>query len=263
MNERPWKVAIVDDEPRSRAVARRMLAAHANFKVVAECANGYAALSAVAEHSPHLMLLDIQMPEMDGFEVLKCITPEQMPVVAFLTAFDHYAVRAFEVHALDYLLKPFDEDRFATMIQRVEERLGHGDGTFYAQKVFAMLAGIVPTSYMERLVVRSRGKIRLIPISDVDWIQAEDNYIRIHAGTSSYLERETLSGICDRLDPKKFVRVHRSALVNINRIQEVQVIDGEHELVLKSGVRVPLSRTYRDDFFSRLGDPKRSPSVGS
>lgn len=250
---------IVDDEPRSRAIARRMFSAYPNFKLVAECANGYDALSAVSDFLPHLMLLDIQMPEMDGFEVIKQIKPEQLPVVAFLTAFDQYAVRAFEVHALDYLLKPFDEERFASMMQRVEEQLTEGDERVYAKHVFTMLDTLTAAhSYAERLVVRLRGKILLIPAAEVDWIKAEDNYIRIHTSSSSYLDRETLSALSERLDPKKFVRVHRSALVNVNKIKEVTVINGEYELLLQSGVRIGLGRTYRDEFFSRLGDAKPS-----
>jgi two-component system LytT family response regulator len=252
-----WKAVIVDDEPRSRAIARRMLAAYPAFTVVAECANGYDALAAVSQFLPHLMLLDIQMPEMDGFEVVKKIKPEHLPVVAFLTAFDQYAVRAFEVHALDYLLKPFDEERFASMMQRVEERVTAGDGPLYARKVFTMLETLTAAnSYAERFVVRLHGKILVVPVTEVDWIKAEDNYIRIHTGSSSYLERETLTSLCDRLDPRKFVRVHRSVLINVDRIKEVTVINGEYELVLQGGIRIALSRTYRDEFFLRLGDAR-------
>jgi two-component system LytT family response regulator len=258
-----WRAVIVDDEPRSRAIARRMLSAYPNFKIVAECANGYDALAAVSEFLPHLMLLDIQMPEMDGFEVVKRIIPDQLPVVAFLTAFDQYAVRAFEVHALDYLLKPFDEERFASMMQRVEERLTGGDGLLYGQRVFTMLETLTAAnSYAERFVVRLRGKILVIPVAEVDWIKAEDNYIRIHSGSSSYLDRATLSELCARLDPKKFVRVHRSALINVDRIKEIMIINGEYELALQSGVRIALGRTYRDEFFLRLGDAKpRAPAL--
>ena len=260
-NDPLWKAVLVDDEPRSRAIARRMLTAYPAFSVVAECANGYEALAAVSEFQPHLMLLDIQMPEMDGFEVVKKISPEQLPVVAFLTAFDQYAVRAFEVHALDYLLKPFDEERFASMMQRVEERLTLADGPVYARRVFSMLESLTAAnSYAERFVVRMHGKILVIPVTEVDWIKAEDNYIRIHTASSSYLERETLSSVYDRLDPKKFLRVHRSVMVNVDRIKEVSVINGEYELVLKSGVRVALSRTYRDEFFARFGNAKPESS---
>lgn len=252
-------MVIVDDEPRSRAIARRMLSAYPAFTIVAECANGYDALSAVSEFLPHLILLDIQMPEMDGFEVVRKIKPDQLPVVAFLTAFDQYAVRAFEVHALDYLLKPFDEERFGSMMQRVEERLMSRDEPEYAHRVFTTLESLnAANSYAERFVVRVRSKIVLIPVADVDWIKAEDNYIRIHTGSASYLDRETLSSLCQRLDPRRFVRVHRSALINVDKIKEVLVINGEYELILQSGVQIALSRTYRDEFFSRLGDTKAS-----
>jgi two-component system, LytTR family, response regulator len=158
------------------------------------------------------------------------------------------------VHALDYLLKPFDDERFASMMQRVEERLAMGDEPLYAQRVFKMLETLTAAnSYAERFVVRVRGKIVVIPVAEVDWIKAEDNYIRIHSGPSSYLDRETLSELCGRLDPRKFFRVHRSALINVDRIKEIMIINGEYELVLQSGVQIALSRTYRDEFFSRLG----------
>jgi two-component system LytT family response regulator len=143
------------------------------------------------------------------------------------------------------------------MMQRVEERVTAADGPVYARRVFTMLETLTAAnSYAERFVVRLHGKILVIPVAEVDWIKAEDNYIRIHTGSSSYLDRETLSSLRDRLDPRKFVRVHRSALINVDRIKEVTVINGEYELVLQSGIRIALSRTYRDEFFSRLGDPR-------
>jgi two-component system LytT family response regulator len=258
-NHQSWRAIIADDEPRSRAVARRMLVAYPSFNVVAECANGYEVLAAIRQFQPHLLLLDIQMPEMDGFAVLKQINREQMPVVVFATAFDQYAIRAFEVHALDYLIKPFDEQRFAAMMQRVHERLDEGDERTYTQQVLTMLQVLTKaTAYPERLVVRLRGKMIPLPVSQIDWIEAEDNYIRIHSGHKSYLDRETLSGICDCLDPRKFIRVHRSAVVNVDNIQELTGADGQYELILKSGARLALSRTYRDEFFLKLGDRRLS-----
>jgi two-component system LytT family response regulator len=244
---------IVDDEPRARAVVRRALASHAGFKLVAECANGYEAVAAVAKFQPDFLLLDIQMPEMDGFAVLKHIKPEQLPLVVFTTAYDQYAVRAFEVHALDYLLKPFDEERFAEMIRRVEERLSEGEERLHARQVVTMLETLGATrSYPERLTVRGRGKILLVPVREIDWIEAEDNYVKIHCGSKAHLERETLSSLAERLDPKQFARVHRSVLVNVEQVQEVAHVDGEYELLVKSGARVPLSRTYRDGFLRKL-----------
>lgn len=256
-SDRAWRAAIVDDEPRSRAILRRMLSLYPEFKLVAECANGYEALAAVSKFLPDLLLLDIQMPEIDGFEVLKQIDPRHLPVVAFVTAYDQYAVRAFEVHAIDYLLKPFDEDRFASMMRRVAKRLTEGSERCYGHRLLTMLEALAATgSYAHRFVVKLRGKILVVPVAQVDWIKAEDNYIRIHAGSTSYLNRETLSDVSNRLDPRKFVRVHRSALVNVDKIKEVLVLNGEYELVLQCGVRIALSRTYRDEFFGRLGDTK-------
>jgi two-component system LytT family response regulator len=256
-SDRAWRAIIVDDEPRSRAILRRMMSAYPDFKIVAECANGYEALTAVPKFLPDLLVLDIQMPEIDGFAVLKQIDPRHLPVVAFVTAYDQYAVRAFEVHAIDYLLKPFDEDRFASMMRRVEKRLTEGDERGHGQRLLTMLEALAATSsYAQRFVVKLHRKILVVPVAQVDWIKAEDNYIRIHSGSTSYLNRETLSDVSNRLDPRKFVRVHRSALVNVDKIKEVLVLNGEYELDIKCGVRIGLSRTYRDEFFARLGDTK-------
>jgi len=257
LSGRAWRAVIVDDEPRSRAILRRMLSAYPGFRLVAECANGYEALAAVPKFLPDLLLLDIQMPEIDGFEVLQQIDPRHLPVVAFVTAYDQYAVRAFEVHAIDYLLKPFDEERFASMMQSVAKRLMEGGERGYGKRLLTTLEALAATSsYAQRFVVKLRGKILVIPVAQVDCIKAEDNYIRIHAGSTSYLNRETLSDVSNRLDPRTFLRVHRSALVNVDKIREVLVFNGEYELVLQCGVRIALSRTYRDEFFVRLGDTK-------
>lgn len=256
-SDRAWRAIIVDDEPRSRAILRRMLCAYPDFTLVSECANGYEAIAAVSKFLPDLLVLDIQMPEIDGFAVLNQIDLIHPPVVAFVTAYDQYAVRAFEVHAIDYLLKPFDQDRFASMMQRVEKRLTEGGERGYGQRLLTMLKALAATSsYAQRFVVKLRGKILVIPVAQVDWIKAEDNYIRIHAGSASYLNRETLSDVSSRLDPRTFIRVHRSALVNVDKIKEVLVLNGEYELVLRCGVRIALSRTYRDEFFARLEDTK-------
>jgi two-component system, LytTR family, response regulator len=223
-----WKTIIVDDEPRARAVVRRLLSAQPRFELVAECANGYEALSTVAKLQPDFMLLDIQMPELDGFAVLKRIKREQMPVVVFTTAYDQYAIRAFAVHALDYLLKPFDEDRFAEMIRHAEDRLSAGEERLSTRQIAAVLKTLaVTTAYPERLTVRGQGKIVPIPVSEIDWIEAEDKYVRLHCGAKSYLERGTLSSLAERLDPSRFARVHRRAMINLERIQEVSHVAGK------------------------------------
>jgi|SRR5690242_3064318 len=256
-----WKTIIVDDEPRARAVVRRLLRGHANFAVVAECANGYEALEAVAKFQPDFLLLDIQMPELDGFAVLQRIKAGQTPVVVFTTAYDQYAVRAFAVHALDYLLKPFDEERFTEMISHVEDRLSAGEERLSTRQIAAVLRTLAATTaYPERLTVRGHGKLVPIPVSEIDWIETEDKYVRLHCGTKSYLERGTLSSLAERLDPRRFARVHRKAMINLERIQEISHVDGEYDLLVKGGARVPLSRSYRDELLRKLGrrhDPPR------
>ena len=261
---RPWKALIVDDEPRARSVLRRFLSADSDFSIAAECANGYDAVGAVVEHRPELLLLDVQMPEMDGFEVLRQIPAELLPLVVFITAYEQYAIRAFEVNALDYLLKPFDEERFAATMSRVKLRLADAAGNIPGAQILALLKTLKSNNpYLERFVVRLRGRMLLIQAGDVDWLQAEDNYVRIHSGTASYLHRETLSNLTAKLNPRKFVRVHRSALVNVDKIREVLLRDGEYQLLLINGSRVGLSRTYRDDFFTKINSGVRDESANA
>jgi two-component system, LytTR family, response regulator len=251
--QRPWKALIVDDEPRARSILRRLLAADPDFTVAAECGNGYDAIGAVLEHRPELLLLDVQMPELGGFEVLQQISVAFLPLVVFVTAYEQYAIRAFEVNALDYLLKPFDEERFAAAMSRVKARLAEEAGPVRASQILALLRTLKSShSYIERFVVRLRGRMLLIQAAEVDCLQAEDNYVRIHSGTASYLHRETLSNLATKLNPRKFVRVHRSALVNVDKIREVLLRDGDYQLLLMNGSRVGLSRTYRDDFFTKI-----------
>lgn len=250
---RLWKALIVDDEPRARSILRRLLSADPDFTIAAECGNGYDAVGAVLEHRPELLLLDVQMPEMDGFEVLRQIPAELLPHIVFVTAYEQYAIRAFEVNALDYLLKPFDEERFAATMSRVKLRLAEEASHIPGAQILALLKTLKSSNcFLERFVVRLRGRMLLIQAVDVDWLQAEDNYVRIHSGTASYLHRETLSNLTTKLNPRKFVRVHRSALVNVDKIREVLLQDGEYQLVLINGSRVGLSRTYRDDFFTKI-----------
>lgn len=249
-----WKVLLVDDEPRARNVVRRMFSAFSEFEIVAESTDGYAAVSAVASHRPDLILLDVQMPELDGFGVLQRIVSEPPPIVVFLTAFDEYAIKAFEANALDYLLKPFDAERFGKMVRRVQSQLEKRTaGENLANSIFEVLKGI-GASYQQRFVIRLRDRVLLINCSDVDWIEAEDNYVRLHVGTSSYLDRDRLSDVAGRLNPREFARIHRSVVVNVSRIQEVHTCDGEYQVLLKTGVRVPLTRTYRDEFFTKISN---------
>jgi two-component system LytT family response regulator len=230
-----------------------MLRASRDFELVGECANGYEAVEAVRGFRPDLMLLDVQMPELDGFGVLERIEPEQMPEVVFVTAYDQYALKAFEVQALDYLLKPFDEDRLLNTLNRARLRLEQQGGR-PRQDIAALLERVKPPKdYVERFVVRLSGRILLLAVEDVDWIEAEDKYVRLHAKGTSYLMRDTIARLQSSLNPRRFIRVHRSAIVKVDSVKEILPdFHGDHEIVLLTGERLRLSRTYRDSFFASI-----------
>jgi len=252
MSER-WRLIVVDDEPRSRGLIRKMLRASRDFELVRECADGYDAIEAVQTLQPDLMLLDVQMPELDGFGVLERIDPEQMPEVVFVTAYDQYALKAFEVQALDYLLKPFDEERLLNMLDRARQRLERRPGP-RNQDIAALLERLKPArDYIERFVVRLSGRILLLPVEDVYWIEAEDKYVRLHSKSTSYLVRDTIARLQSSLNPRQFIRVHRSAIVRVDSVKEILPdFHGDHEVVLLTGEKVRLSRTYRDSFFASI-----------
>lgn len=251
---RTWGVLIVDDEPRARGLIRKMLRSAKEFEVVGECSNGYEAIAAVKSLRPDLMLLDVQMPEVDGFAVLERLRGEPLPQVVFITAHDHYALRAFEANALDYLLKPFDEDRLVAMLLRARDRLTQVTESEQTRTILSLLDNLkTPPSYFERFVVRIRGRMLLLPVDEVDWIESEDKYVRLHAKSASYLIRDTLTRLQGSLDPKQFVRVHRSAIVRIGFVQEIYPdFHGDHRIVLRNGRELPLGRNYRDRFFDSI-----------
>jgi two-component system LytT family response regulator len=247
----PWGVLIVDDEPRARGLIRKMLRSVKEFEVVGECSNGYEAIAAVKDLKPDLMLLDVQMPEIDGFGVLEGLRREPLPQVVFITAHDQYALRAFEANALDYLLKPFDEVRLLAMLQRASARLAQVADSDRNQTILSLLDSLKASrSYLDRFVVRLRGRMLLLPVEEVEWIESEDKYVRLHAKGGSYLIRDTLARLEGSLDPKQFLRIHRSAIVRLGFVQEIHSdFHGNHRIVLRNGREVPLGRNYRDDFF--------------
>jgi two-component system LytT family response regulator len=260
-------VLVVDDEPLAREKIREMVRRDPEVEIVGECASGAEALDAVREKSPDLLLLDVQMPELGGFEVLEALKEEEhAPAVIFVTAYDQYAVRAFEVHALDYLLKPFDRERFETALGRAKAHL-RGDGRTGGGPTAAGMAGLdqriidlleqlrAEKRYAERVVVREAGRVFFLETDEIDWVEAEGNYINIHTAKKSHLLRETISGLEAQLDPRKFVRIHRSAIVNIGRIKELQPwTHGEYHVILRDGTRLTLSRNYRDNLRNVLGN---------
>jgi two-component system LytT family response regulator len=239
------KVLIADDEAVARRRIRRLLLGEADMSVVAECADGASAVGEILRVRPNLALLDVQMPELDGFEVIQRIPEHEWPAVIFITAFDRYAMRAFDVHAIDYLLKPFSADRFRTALGRARERLqrhAHQEG----------LEALVDElrrrpRYVTRIAIRSRGRVVPLPVSSIDWIQAADNYVTLHAGGREYLVRETLASLERQLDPDRFTRIHRSTLVNVDRVAEIGTAGhGDAEIRLRDGTTLTVSRTWRE-----------------
>ncbi len=248
------RVLLVDDESLAREMLREMLQDDPQVTIVGESCNGREALEAIRTHSPDLIFLDVQMPELGGFEVLEALGKE-IPRVIFVTAYDQYAVRAFEVHALDYLLKPFDQERFDISWQRARAQILRDRNGGTDQRILALLEEMkAGNKYLERLVIKASGRIYFLETTEIDWIEAEGNYVSVHSAKKSHLLRETISSLESQLDPKKFVRVHRSSIVRIDRIQELQPwFHGEYRIILQNGTQLTLSRNYRDKLQEALG----------
>ncbi len=241
------RVLVVDDEPWARKRIASLLKAEPDVEIVGECADGADAVAKIVELSPDLVFLDVQMPDIDGFDVLEAIGPQRMPAVIFATAYDQYAVRAFDVHALDYLLKPFDEERFRRTLERARRHLDQRrEEPEHALR--ALLASIQERRrYLQRLVVRSGGRIFFLRVSDVDWFEASANYVTLHVGRAQHLVRGTMNTLEARLDPDRFLRVRRSAIVNVDRVKELEPwFKGEQVLVLTDGTRLTVGRAFRD-----------------
>ena len=249
------RTVIVDDEPIARARVLSLLDEEPDIEVVGECSNGPDAVSTIAETAPDLVFLDVQMPEMDGFEVARSLGADRLPAVVFVTAFDQYALRAFEIHALDYLLKPFSAQRFKASLSHVRQQFAQRRATTLGRQVLDMLPNVQPREPLkDRLGVKSSGRIHFVRIADIDWCEAAGNYVCLHVGAQSHLVRETMSRLEAQLDPRQFVRIHRSTIVNFDRIEELRSsLNGEHAVVLRDGRRLTLSRGYRDALQARLG----------
>ena len=249
------RALIVDDEPLARRRIRNLLAEAEDVDVIAECANGKDALHAIEEFPPDLLFLDIQMPELDGFAVLQAIGVGHVPVVIFVTAYDQFALRAFEAHALDYLLKPFDDERFAAALQRARAQIRQQRGDDLDRRLRALLEEVRgDRGYLQRLAVPTGPRSVFIRTEEIDWIEADRNYIRLHVGDRAYLMRENLGRIESALDPTKFCRIHRSTIVNIDRIQAVEsLFRGEYLVVLHDGTRLTSGRSYRRNVHALMG----------
>ena len=251
------KALIVDDEALARKFIRRMLKDDRDVEIVGECASGKEAVATIKNENPDVVFLDVQMPEMDGFGVLKSIANEQSPEIIFTTAYEEYAIRAFELHALDYLLKPFDQARFKDAMKHAKELFRSRDQTGGRLQIGALLESIKnKPKYLERLVIKAGGRITFLATDEINWIEADDKYVHLHTEKSNPMVRQTLSAMEAQLDPKKFQRIHRSAIVNVERIKELQpLFNGEHSIVLESGTKLTLSRNYKDKLFGFLGKP--------
>ena len=272
------RVVVVDDEPLARRRVVRLLRREDDAEVVAVCANGHEAVQAIRDRRPDLVFLDVQMPELDGFGVVREVGPERMPAVVFVTAYDQYALQAFEVHALDYLLKPFDEERmhraYVHARSQVERRPlsaapgadGGGEGqegrlvslmeeVHGGQKEIGDRLAETQRPYMEWVMVRSQGSVHFLRTAEVQWIEAEGNYVRLHVGARKYLIREKMGALEGKLDPARFLRVHRSTIVNLEQIRELRPwFSGDYIVALKDGTELRLSRSYRDKLGERVGE---------
>ena len=248
----PWRVVIVDDEPPARDTLRLLLTPHPDFVVVAECTHGEEAIAAVRRELPDVLFLDVQMPGLDGFDVLRTLGSVSGMALVFVTAYDRYALRAFEEHALDYLLKPFSDERFTDVLQRVRERLREKRLADTGRRLTALLDSPLPQVGRQQLIVRDGGRTLVIPYDEILWIEAEDYYVNVHARHRSTLARIPLKNLADGLDDR-FVRVHRSAIVNVAYVREVEPLaSGDQRLVLSDGTELRVSRTYRAALDERM-----------
>ena len=252
----PLSVLIVDDEPLARDAIRSMLAGDPDVQIAGDC-TGIDAVAMIARTRPDILFLDIQMPEVDGFSVLQQAGADAVPAVVFVTAFDRYALKAFEVHALDYLLKPIGDERFAEALSRAKKRVtDHRRGTIDSR--IAELLSERASTQQTRFLIPARDRMIVVDAADIDWVEAADYCVSIHAGKASHLLRETMDEIERRLDPKRFARIHRSTIVNIDRVREVHpLFRGDSELVLADGTRLKLSRNRKREFDARFTHPGR------
>ena len=259
-------VLIADDEAIARRRTARLLRERNDVDIVAQCAGGAEAVSAIREHEPDLVLLDIQMPDIDGFGVISEVGIDKMPQVVFVTAYDQHAIRAFEVNAVDYIIKPYTSERFHEAVDRALKRVVQGTDRSEEARLEAMLQRLFGDTERgspqadepggDRIIVRDRDRMRLVRVQDVDWIESEGNYVRLHVGTTSYLIRGNLGKLEEKLTQFGFVRVHRRFLVNVDRVTEVQPwFGGDAILILGNNAKVRLSRTFREPFEKRFLSP--------
>lgn len=248
------RVLLVDDEPVVRRDLARLLGAEPGVEVVGAARNGLEALEQIDALAPDAVFLDVQMPELDGLGVVAALDPDTAPALVFVTAFDRYALAAFDAEAVDYLLKPFDAPRCRRALERVRLRLAGSGGRNTDQALAAMQRAGPAARYLDRIAVRAVRRIVIIDLADVQWIEAADNYVRIHAAGEEYLSRRTMRDLAALLDPRRFARIHRSSIVNLRRVRELRPLgDGDYEVTLASGELLTLTRSYRAAFEAAFG----------
>jgi two-component system LytT family response regulator len=254
MSDRRIRVLYADDEPIARRGLARLLSVERDVEVVKAAENGVEALSGIQELAPDVALLDVAMPGMSGVDVVRALEPGRRPAIVFVTAFDQYAIDAFDLHAVDYLLKPFDSTRFTVAFQRVRDRLRSSRRDDATARVDAVLKALEQRhNTTGRLVVKDGDKVILIPTAEIVWCEAEDNYVRIHTVRGRHLVRLTMRALVEQLDPQRFARVHRSSVVNLSCVREFRPsAAGDYQVVLTDGTRLTLSRSYRDAVLGRL-----------
>jgi two-component system LytT family response regulator len=242
------RTLIVDDEPLAREWVRNGLQDEPDVEILGECGDGFEAVKAITEWKPNLVLLDVQMPGLDGFGVLSSLEPQDMPAVIFVTAFDRYALKAFEAHAVDYLMKPFSSERLHAAVERARAEIDRSSSKDLKATLHALLQDIQrERAHPEWLLIKKDERSVFLRVSDIDWIESSRNNVRLHVGKETYLYHETTSGIESKLDPRKFFRIHRSTIVNIERIKEMHPwFNGDYAVTLKDGTRLTLSSTYRE-----------------
>lgn len=255
---RKIRTVVVDDEPPARRNLRALLNGIPDIELVKECGNGRDAVNSIRTLEPDLVFLDIQMPEIDGFQVLEELTGQPMPVIVFVTAYDQYALKAFEVSAIDYLLKPFDDARFQKALAQARRQIEQQDASELGLKLLQLMGSRDPQSgtrsYISRFLVKKAASVLFVRADEIDWIEAYDNYVRLHAGGKTHLLRQTMNELEAALDPNQFARIHRSTIVNLDRVKEMQPHFNEHLVILLDGTELKMSRTRKDLLEQR---PKR------
>jgi two-component system LytT family response regulator len=242
------RTLIVDDEPLAREWVRNGLESETDLEIVGECGDGFEAVQAISEKRPDLVLLDVQMPGLDGFGVLASLDPAALPAVVFITAFDRYALKAFEAHAVDYLMKPFSSERLHEAVERARSVIDRSSSRDLDARLRSLLESIQrERAYPEWLLIKKDDRSVFVPIAEIDWIESSRNNVRLHVGKEIYVYHETTSGIEARLDPRKFLRIHRSTIVNIERIRDLHPwFNGDYAVTMKDGTKLTLSSTYRE-----------------